>query len=174
MSQNNLQNNQNDPTFNLQSTAEQHSNINNYNVISDSSDNHISTFYTNHYSDKQPTYNGNITSTLPPVSSPYVPGPQQTIENTTFPLNSFNMNSINPSQSEILSFDIPGYKIIIIPFPLNSINMNSNNPPQSGIPSFDIPGYKIIVIPTFSQQDNTCLNYSSSVTTNTQFTQFQQ
>ncbi|CAB5367653.1 unnamed protein product [Rhizophagus irregularis] len=137
MSQNNLQNNQNDPTFNLQSTAERHSN--NYNVIDDSSDNISSTFYTNHYSDQQPIYNENITSTLPPVSSLCVPGPQQTIENTTFLLN---MNSINPSQSEILSFDIPGYKIIIIP--------------------------------TFSQQNNTCLNYSSSDNTNTQFTQFQQ
>ncbi|CAB5374558.1 unnamed protein product [Rhizophagus irregularis] len=144
MSQNNLQNNQNDPTFNLQSTAEQHNN--NY-VIADSSDN-ISTFYTNHYSHQQPTYNENITSTLPPC----VPGPQQqTIENTSFPLNSFNMNSVNPSQSEILCVDIPGYKIIVIPFPLNSRNMNSNNPPQSGILSFDFPGYKIIVIPTFSQ-----------------------
>ncbi|GBC27692.2 hypothetical protein GLOIN_2v1775756 [Rhizophagus irregularis DAOM 181602=DAOM 197198] len=88
---------------------------------------------------EQPIYNENITSTLPPVSSLCVPGPQQTIENTIFPLN---MNSINPSQSEILSFDIPGYKIIIIP--------------------------------TFSQQNNTCLNYSSSDNTNTQFTQFQQ
>ncbi|PKY59426.1 hypothetical protein RhiirA4_482169 [Rhizophagus irregularis] len=116
MNQNNLQNNQNDPTFNLrmQSTAENAaSNINNYNVVADSSDN-IS--YTNHYSDQQSIYNNNIPSTLPPVSSPCVPGPQQqTIENTTFPLNSFNMNS-----------------------------------------------------------DNTCLNYSSSDISNTQFTQFQQ
>ena len=114
-------------------------------MIADSSDNHISTFYTNHYSDQQPTYNENITS-------PCVPSPQQQIiENTSFPLNSFNMNSVNPSQSEILSFDIPGYKIIVIPFPLNSFNMNSNSSSQSGILSFDIPGYKIIVIPTFSQ-----------------------
>ncbi|RGB44209.1 hypothetical protein C1646_808793 [Rhizophagus diaphanus] len=104
MDQNNLQNNQNDPMFNLQSTAEQHNN--NY-VIADSSDN-ISTFYTNHYSHQQPTYNENITSTLPPGSSPCVHGLQQTIENTTFPLSPFNMNSVNPSQSEILSFDIPG------------------------------------------------------------------
>ncbi|RGB44218.1 hypothetical protein C1646_748933, partial [Rhizophagus diaphanus] len=74
-------------------------------------------------------------------------GPQQqTIENTSFPLNSFNMNSVNPSQPEIHSFDIPG---------------------------FDFPGYKIIIIPTFSQQENTHLNYSSSDITNTQFTQFQ-
>ncbi|CAG8629750.1 uncharacterized protein OCT59_013243 [Rhizophagus irregularis] len=178
MNQNNLQNNQNDPTFNLrmQSTAENAaSNINNYNVVADSSDNISSTFYTNHYSDQQSIYNDNIPSTLPPVSSPCVPGPQQqTIENTTFPFNSFNMNSVNPSQSEIHSFDIPEYKIIVIPFPLNSFNMNSNNPSQSGILSFDIPGYKIIIIPTFSQQDNTCLNYSSSDISNTQFTQFQQ
>ncbi|CAB5374576.1 unnamed protein product [Rhizophagus irregularis] len=153
------------------STAEQHSS--NYNVIDDCSDNISSTFYTNHYSDQQPIYNENITST---GSSPCVPNPQQTIENTTFPLSPFNMNSVNPSQSEIHSFDIPGYKIIVIPFPLNSFNMNtsSNNPPQSGILSFDFPGYKIIIIPTFSQQDNTYLDYSSSDISNTQFTQFQQ
>ncbi|PKY60511.1 hypothetical protein RhiirA4_484308 [Rhizophagus irregularis] len=154
------------------STAEQHSS--NINVIDDSSNNISSTYYTNHYSDQQPIYNENITSTLPPGSSPCVPNPQQTIENTTFPHNSFNMNSVNPSQSEILSFDIPGYKIIVIPFPLNSCNMNSNNPSQSGILSFDFPGYKIIIIPTFSQQDNTYLDYSSSDVSNTQFTQFQQ
>ncbi|PKY59427.1 hypothetical protein RhiirA4_515280 [Rhizophagus irregularis] len=130
MDQNNLQNHQNDqndPTFNLrmQSTAENAaSNINNYNVVADSSDSIPSTFYTNHYSEQQP------------IQSPCVPGPQQQI-------NSFNMNSLNPSQSEILSFDIPGYKIIVIPFPypLNSFNMNSNNPPQSGILSYDIPGW---------------------------------
>ncbi|PKC00371.1 hypothetical protein RhiirA5_428277 [Rhizophagus irregularis] len=52
----------------IPSTAEQHSsNINNYNVIDDSSDNISSTFYTNHHSDQQPTYNESITSTLPPV-----------------------------------------------------------------------------------------------------------
>ncbi|PKY37719.1 hypothetical protein RhiirA4_528970 [Rhizophagus irregularis] len=158
----------------ISSTAEQHSsNINNYNVTDNSSDN-TSTFYTNHHSDQQPTYNESITSTLPPGSSPCVPNPQQTIENTTFPFSPFNMNSVNPSQSEIHSFDIPGYKIIVIPFPLNSFNMNSNNPSQSGILSFDFPGYKIIVIPTFSQQDNTYLDYSSSDISNTQFTQFQQ
>ncbi|PKC68475.1 hypothetical protein RhiirA1_457196 [Rhizophagus irregularis] len=151
------------------STAEQHSS--NINVIDDSSNNISSTYYTNHYSDQQPIYNENITSTLPPGSSPCVPNPQQT------PLSPFN---VNPSQSEILSFDIPGYKIIVIPFPPNSFNMNTsnNNPSQSGIlsfdfPGFDIPGFKIIVIPTFSQQDNTYLNYSSSIT-DTQFNQFQQ
>ncbi|PKY36828.1 hypothetical protein RhiirB3_511901, partial [Rhizophagus irregularis] len=125
------------------STAEQHSS--NINVIDDSSNNISSTYYTNHYSDQQPIYNENITSTLPPGSSPCVPNPQQT------PLSPFN---VNPSQSEIRSFDIPGYKIIVIPFPPNSFNMNTsnNNPSQSGILSFDFPGYKIIIIPTFSQQ----------------------
>ncbi|CAB4434511.1 unnamed protein product [Rhizophagus irregularis] len=39
---------------------------------------------------------------------------QQTVENIP-PLGSFNMTGINPSQSEILSFDIPGFKIIVIP-----------------------------------------------------------
>ncbi|POG70467.1 hypothetical protein GLOIN_2v1876634 [Rhizophagus irregularis DAOM 181602=DAOM 197198] len=88
---------------------------------------------------QQPTYNENITSTLPPGSLPCVPGPQQTIENTTFPLNSFNMNSI--IQAGILSIDIPRYKIIVTPIPLNPFHN------QSGIRSFDIPWYKIIVTP---------------------------
>ncbi|RGB44206.1 hypothetical protein C1646_808789 [Rhizophagus diaphanus] len=136
MDQNNLQNNQNDPTFNLQSTAEQHNN--NY-VIADSFDN-IPTFYTNHYSHQQPTYNENITSTLPPGSSPCVPGPQQTIEHTTFPLSPF-MNSV--IQSGILSIDITGYKIIVSPIPPNPFSNNH----QSRIRSLDIPGYKIIVTP---------------------------
>ncbi|PKK73992.1 hypothetical protein RhiirC2_847186 [Rhizophagus irregularis] len=142
MSQNTFQDNQNVPAFtecnNLQSTIIQprHSSNINYNDVNDNSsdNNNFPTIYTDtNYSDQQPIFNDNITSTLP-----------------------------------------PWYKIIVIPFPLNSFNMNSNNPPQSEILSFDIPGYKIIVIPTFSQQDNTCLNYSSSDIKNTQFTQFQQ
>ncbi|PKY57693.1 hypothetical protein RhiirA4_478937 [Rhizophagus irregularis] len=152
MSQNTLQNNQNDPTFsNLQSTViqpEHSTNYNDLNVIP--SDNIFPSFYTNtNNSDQQPTSNEYTASTLtsslsydpqyvsPAVSLQHPISPQQSIEN--IPL--LNMISINPSQSEILSFDIPGFKII--------------------------------VIPTFSQQDNTYLNYSSN-TTNTQFTQFQQ
>ncbi|CAG8731019.1 9123_t:CDS:1, partial [Rhizophagus irregularis] len=93
------------------------------------------------YSDQQPISNENIST---PIVSSYAPqyvGPQQPIENIPSPLGSFNMTTIHPSQSEIFSFDIPGFKII--------------------------------VIPTFSQQDNTYLNYSSSIT-DTQFDQFQQ
>ncbi|CAB4434592.1 unnamed protein product [Rhizophagus irregularis] len=154
MSQNTLQNdqnNQNDHTFtefnNLQSTAViqpgHSSNINYNDVNANSSDNNFPTFYTDtNYSDQQPISNENIST---PIVSSYAPqyvGPQQPIENIPSPLGSFNMTTIHPSQYE--SF------------------------------SFDIPGYKIIVIPTFSQQDNTYLNYSSSDITNTQFNQFQQ
>ncbi|GBB98298.1 hypothetical protein RclHR1_09180001 [Rhizophagus clarus] len=47
----------------------------------------------------------------PPITSSYAPQyPPQSIENTSFPLS-----SINPSQSGIYSFDIPGFKIIVIP-----------------------------------------------------------
>ncbi|CAB4477387.1 hypothetical protein RhiirA5_428565 [Rhizophagus irregularis] len=152
MSQNTLQNNQNDPTFsNLQSNVIQpehsSSNTNYYDMNVIPSDNIFPSFYTNtNNSYQQPISNEYTASTLtsplsydPQYVSPQHPiSPQQSIEN--IPL--LNMTSINPSQSEILSFDIPGFKII--------------------------------VIPTFSQQDNTYLNYSSSNTTNTQFTQFQQ
>ncbi|EXX72149.1 uncharacterized protein OCT59_013254 [Rhizophagus irregularis] len=152
MSQNTLQNdqnNQNDHTFtefnNLQSTVIQpghSSNINYNDVNANSSDNNFPTFYTDtNYSDQQPISNENIST---PIVSSYAPqyvGPQQPIENIPSPLGSFNMTTIHPSQSEIFSFDIPGFKII--------------------------------VIPTFSQQDNTYLNYSSSIT-DTQFDQFQQ
>ncbi|CAG8738299.1 uncharacterized protein OCT59_013269 [Rhizophagus irregularis] len=148
MNQNTLQNNQNDPTFtefnNSQPTVIQpgySSNINYNDVNVNSSDNNLTTFYTNtNYSDQHPPSNENIST---PIVSSYAPqnvGPQQPIENIPFPHGSSNMTTIHPSQSEILSFDIPGFKII--------------------------------VIPTFSQQDNTHLNYSSSDITNTQFTQF--
>ncbi|RGB44213.1 hypothetical protein C1646_748927 [Rhizophagus diaphanus] len=135
----------------ISSTAEQHSsNINNYNVIDNSSDN-IS-------SDQQPIYNENITSTLPPGSSPCVPNPQQTIENTTFPLNSFNMNNTNYSDSlpPISSPSVPNPQQTIenIPYQLGSFNMSTIHPSQSEIFSFDIP-------------DNN-LNYSFNIT-NTQF-----
>ncbi|CAB4477386.1 unnamed protein product [Rhizophagus irregularis] len=153
MSQNTLQNNLSDPTFtefsNLQFTPEHSSSNTNYNDMTFiPSDNISPSFYTN--TDQQPTSNEYTASTLTsPLSydpqyvssavSPQHPiSPQQSIEN--IPL--FNMTSINPSQSKILSFDIPGYKVIFIQTP--------------------------------SQQENTYLNYSSSNTTNTQFTQFQQ
>ncbi|PKK64202.1 hypothetical protein RhiirC2_787845 [Rhizophagus irregularis] len=69
----------------------------------------------NNYFVHQLTSNENITSTS--ISSPYVQqyGHPQPIENTSSSFGSFNMTTINPSQSEIFSFDIPGYKIIIIP-----------------------------------------------------------
>ncbi|CAG8671937.1 uncharacterized protein OCT59_013392 [Rhizophagus irregularis] len=69
----------------------------------------------NNYFVHQLTSNENITSTS--ISSPYVQqyDHPQPIENTSSSFGSFNMTTINPSQSEIFSFDIPGYKIIIIP-----------------------------------------------------------
>ncbi|GBC04505.1 hypothetical protein RclHR1_00570061 [Rhizophagus clarus] len=152
MSQNTLQNNQNDLTFtenNLQPTVIQpehsSSNINYNNLYVNPSNNNFSTFYTNnnHFDQQPSTSNENIA-----VVSSYAPqhcvDPQQPIRTDTVPTeNILNMTTINPSQSEILSFDIPGFKIIIIP--------------------------------TFSQQNNIYLNYSSSDITNTQFTpQFQQ
>ncbi|PKK61164.1 hypothetical protein RhiirC2_718622 [Rhizophagus irregularis] len=140
MSQSTLQNNQNNPTFTeLQSAViqpGQSSNINYSDVNVDFSEN---SFPAN--TDLLPTSNEYTASTSTPIVSSYAPQyvePQQPIENIPSPLNSFNM-TIYPSQSDILSFDIPGFKII--------------------------------VIPTFSQQENTYLNYSSSNITNTQFQQ---
>ncbi|CAB5374572.1 unnamed protein product [Rhizophagus irregularis] len=119
MSQNTLQNNQNNqngPNFtefnNLQSTVIQPGQSSNINY-----------------------HNDQYVGPQQPID------PQRPIENIPSPHGPFNVTSIDPSQSEILSFDIPGFKIIIIP--------------------------------TFSQQDNTYLNYSSSIT-DTQFDQFQQ
>ncbi|CAB5374570.1 unnamed protein product [Rhizophagus irregularis] len=146
MSQSTLQNNQNNPTFTeLQSTViqpGQSSNINYSDVNVNSSENSFPTFYENtNNSNLLPTSNEYTASTSTPIVSSYAPQyvePQQPIENIPSPLNSFNM-TIYSSQSDILSFDIPGFKII--------------------------------VIPTFSQQENTYLNYSSSNITNTQFQQ---
>jgi hypothetical protein len=128
MNQNILLNNQDDPKFtessNLQSTDIQpeHSpsdiNYNNVNVnSSDNNFNNFPTFYTNiNNSDQQPTQpttNEYIASTS--SYAPHYVGPQQPIENILSPLGSLNMTSIHPSNSEILSFDIPGFKIIVIP-----------------------------------------------------------
>ncbi|PKK61161.1 hypothetical protein RhiirC2_792225 [Rhizophagus irregularis] len=113
MSQNTLQNNQNDPTFsNLQSTVIQPehstSNINYNDMNAIPSDNIFPSFYTNtNNSEQQPTSNEYTASTStsplsydPQYVSPAVHpiSPQQSIEN--IPL--FNMISIYPSQSEIL------------------------------------------------------------------------
>ncbi|PKB95332.1 hypothetical protein RhiirA5_436908 [Rhizophagus irregularis] len=123
MNQNTFQNNQNDPTFtefsNLQSTVIQpgHSSNNNTMNVNPSNNNIFPTFHTNNnFPGQQLTSNENNASTSIVSSYPpqYYVGPQQPIENTS-PINPFNMANINPSQSQILSFDIPGYKIIIIP-----------------------------------------------------------
>ncbi|GBC05089.1 hypothetical protein RclHR1_06020004 [Rhizophagus clarus] len=88
-----------------------------YNAVSDfSAVNNNNIFQTTHMNSNythQPS-NENTTS----VSSLYVPqyhDRPQPIENTTSTLGSLNMTTINPSQSEIFSFDIPGFKIIIVP-----------------------------------------------------------
>ncbi|CAB4491094.1 hypothetical protein RhiirA5_428972 [Rhizophagus irregularis] len=143
MNHNTLQNNQNNSTFtefsNLQSTVIQpiqpgHSlNINYNDVNVNSSVNNFPTsYYTNtHYLDQQPTSNENIST---PIASSYAPqyvGPQQTIENIPSPLGPFNMINIDPSQSQILSFDIPGFKIIVIPTSPQQDNTYLNYSSQS-------------------------------------------
>ncbi|CAB5374626.1 uncharacterized protein OCT59_013279 [Rhizophagus irregularis] len=133
MSQNTLQNNQNDPTFiefsNLQSTVIQPENSSsNYNVNVNPSNNNFPTFYTNtNYLDQQSTSNTSTTSYAPQ----YVV-PQQTTENT-LPLNLFNMTNVNPSQSQILSFDIPGFKIIVIPTSSSQQDNNYSNYSSSDV-----------------------------------------
>jgi hypothetical protein len=125
---NTLQNNQNVPTFtgfsNLQTVIQpEHSpsdiNYNDVNVNSDNNFNNFQTFYTNtNNPDQQPTqptsneYIASTSSYAPLPPPPQYVGPQQPTES---PLGSLNMTSIHPSNSEILSFDIPGFKIIIIP-----------------------------------------------------------
>ncbi|GBB84296.1 hypothetical protein RclHR1_10900004 [Rhizophagus clarus] len=52
-------------------------------------------------------------NSYPQITSDHAP--PQPIENTSSPFDSFNMTNVNPSQTEIFSFDIPGFKIIIIP-----------------------------------------------------------
>ncbi|PKB99913.1 hypothetical protein RhiirA5_428973 [Rhizophagus irregularis] len=133
MSQNTLQNNQNDLTFiefsNLQSTVIQPENSSsNYNVNVNPSNNNFPTFYTNtNYLDQQSTSNTSTTSYAPQ----YVV-PQQTTENT-LPLNLFNMTNVNPSQSQILSFDIPGFKIIVIPTSSSQQDNNYSNYSSSDV-----------------------------------------
>ncbi|CAG8615103.1 uncharacterized protein OCT59_014433 [Rhizophagus irregularis] len=81
---------------------------------------------------------------------------QQQFLNTTQPItqnvphfiqNNSNSSSFNTSQinhSEILTFEIPGIKIIVIPtFPPM---FNSSRTNHSEIFTFDIPGSKVIVI----------------------------
>ncbi|CAB5201420.1 hypothetical protein RhiirA5_415737 [Rhizophagus irregularis] len=61
-------------------------------------------------------HTSNVQSYPPPITSSYAqqyghPSSSQPIENTS----TFNTTTINPSQPEIFSFDIPGFKIIIVP-----------------------------------------------------------
>jgi hypothetical protein len=113
------------PSIDLQqSTAqperERSSNMN-YNVVnvdfSMMNDNSISpTSHTNNNHFNQ-QHTSNVQSYSPPVTPSYAqqyghPSSSQPIENTS---SSFNTTTINPSQPEIFSFDIPGFKIIIVP-----------------------------------------------------------
>ncbi|RIA93017.1 hypothetical protein C1645_735892 [Glomus cerebriforme] len=94
-------------------------------------------FTNNNNSDQQSMSNENIASTSQSYhtsTSSYAPQsgypPQQPIGNTFFP---FNMTTINPSHSEILSFDIPGFKVIIIPTSSQQDNNTYLNYPSSDI-----------------------------------------
>jgi hypothetical protein len=125
---------------------QEHSSTIIYNAVSDFSvnDNIFQTPHINNNYSHQPS-NENIALTS--TNSSYVPqydqrSHSQPTENASSPFGSFSTTTINPSQTEIFSFDIPGFKIIIIP--------------------------------TYSQQDNTYSNYSSSDITDNQFTQFTQ
>ena len=87
----------------------------------------------NNYSNQQPVPNENIAltsptySTITPSYAQYSNHHQpQPMENTSSPFGSFNMTTINPSQSEIFSFDIPGFKIIIVPTFSRQDNVYSN------------------------------------------------
>ncbi|PKY52866.1 hypothetical protein RhiirA4_470765 [Rhizophagus irregularis] len=83
--------------------------------------NHSSNITYNNFS----THDNNISLSPPYVTSHSYPLPsQQNVENISppnmtnnpFPPNPFNMtNIISPSRSEIHTFEIPGYKIILIP-----------------------------------------------------------
>jgi hypothetical protein len=132
---NNNQNDRTDRTFtesnNLQqSTADfiqpepEHSSTIIYNAVSDFSvnDNVFQTPHinSNNYYSHQPS-NENIVSTS--TNSSYVPQPT---ENASSPFGSFSTTTINPSQAEIFSFDIPGFKIIIIPTYSQQDNTYSN------------------------------------------------
>ncbi|GBC09872.1 hypothetical protein RclHR1_09180006 [Rhizophagus clarus] len=124
--ENNPQNNYFDESNNSQqSTAaviqpgNENSNIN-YNAInadfSMANDNITFPPHTNinHFSQRLTSNISTSQSYAPPIissCSPQYDHPSQPIS----PLSSFNMTTINPSQSEILSFDIPGFKIIVIP-----------------------------------------------------------
>ncbi|GBB90879.1 hypothetical protein RclHR1_00180017 [Rhizophagus clarus] len=148
MSRNILQNDQNDPTFtesnNLQPT------------------------------DVQPEHSSNINYNDVFDNPSDNNFPMFYTNNNNFDQQSSTYNENISSNSVVSSYAPQNYVDPQQPIQNTSFNMNTINPSQSGILSFDIPGFKIIVIPTFSQQDNTYLNYSSSDFTNTQFTQFQQ
>ncbi|PKY62315.1 hypothetical protein RhiirA4_488583 [Rhizophagus irregularis] len=119
-----------------QSTAQperEHSSNMNYNVVNvdfstmnDNSNSQTSHTNNNHFNQQ---HTSNVQSYPPPITSLYAqqyghPSSSQPIENTS---SSFNTTTINPSQPEIFSFDIPGFKIIIVPTFPQQDNTYSNN-----------------------------------------------
>jgi len=143
MDHNTLQNNQ---TFtessnlqqSTQSLQEYPSNINYNSVNTDSSvmnDNNIfpTSYVNNNYFNQQPTLNDNIVSpsqsypTYSTITSSYAPqyghSPQPI---DTSLLNGLNTATINHSNPETISFNIPGYKIIIVPTFSQQVNTYSN------------------------------------------------
>ena len=133
MDNNTLQNNHIfSESSNLQQSTQplrEHSSNINYSIVnadfSVMNDNNIfTTPHTN--TNQQTTSNENIVSTSKSYPSSYFPQYDHPIENIPPPLNGLNMTTINPSQSEIFSFDIPGFKIIVIPTFPQQDNIYSN------------------------------------------------
>jgi hypothetical protein len=87
---------------------QEHSSTTIYNAVSDFSVND-NIFQTPHTNNNNYSHQPNIASTSTNFQLP------QYDQRSSFPFGSFNTTTINPSQTEILSFDIPGYKVIFIP-----------------------------------------------------------
>jgi hypothetical protein len=104
----------------IQPGHENSSNVN-YNAtnvdLSMMNDNNIFPFHTNiNHFNQQAT--SSISTSPPPItsSSNHSSYTLQYLQQPIAPpLGSFNMTSINSPQSEIFSFDIPGFKIIVVP-----------------------------------------------------------
>jgi hypothetical protein len=97
---------------------QEHSSTIIYNAVSGFSvnDNIFQTPHVNNNYYSHQLSNENIASTS--TNSSYVPQYDQLSHSqptTSSPFGSFNTTNINPSQTEILSFDIPGFKVIFIP-----------------------------------------------------------
>ncbi|PKY60392.1 hypothetical protein RhiirA4_484045 [Rhizophagus irregularis] len=105
---------------------------------------------------------------------------QSTLQNNQNNPTELQSTVIQPGQSSNINYSDVNVNSSENSFPTFYANTNNSDLlPTSNeytaststpiVSSFDIPGFKIIVIPTFSQQENTYMNYSSSNITNTQF-----